>query len=483
MVVATGLCGALCFAPADAQEVSGAAAAAAIEQAMVSAIAEAEQSVVAIARVRRAGSEQLEFSVNRFGRLQLPEQPSPGTPEFIPNEYATGVVIGAEGLILTAHHVLRPDCDYWVTGPDRKIYKAVRIVGADPRSDLAVLQIAATGLKPIKFGDASTLKKGQIVIALGNPYAIAARDGQASASWGIVANLTRKDGPSPDAAPQNSRPALHQYGTLIQTDAKLNMGTSGGALLNLKGEMIGLTVSLAAASGYEQSAGFAIPVDETFRRAVKMLEKGSEVEYGFLGVGVESLAPAERITGRHGVRVVSVAPGTPAKRAGLLEQDVVTHVGGEEIFDRDQFMLSIGKLPSAASVMLRVDRNGRPLAIVVEELSKFYVGGEKIVTNPRPPWRGMRVDYVTASPHFQDWWQRGSVDPQGSVLITEVAEGSPAWNEGLRADMMISHVGGNRVATPREFLDSVAGQEGPVKLRLNLRTGEQPERTVPPDAS
>ena len=95
---------------------------------------------------------------------------------------------------------------------------------------------------PIKFGDATKLKKGQIVIALGNPYAIA-RDGQASASWGIVANLTRKDGPwlpEADERPGPARPTLHQYGTLIQTDARLNLGTSGGALLNLKGEMVGL---------------------------------------------------------------------------------------------------------------------------------------------------------------------------------------------------------------------------------------------------
>ena len=114
------------------------------------------------------------------------------------------MVVGADGLILTANHVLQEDCDYWVTTPDRKIYRVERIKGADPRSDLAVLQIEATDLVPITFGDASKLKKGQIVIALGNPYAIA-RDGQASASWGIVANLARKDGPSPEAT--NPKPA------------------------------------------------------------------------------------------------------------------------------------------------------------------------------------------------------------------------------------------------------------------------------------
>src|SRR5207342_2000310 len=104
----------------------------------------------------------------------------------------------------------------------------------------------------------------------GNPYAIA-RDGQVSASWGIVANLSRKAGPIPDeTSPAGVRnTSLHHYGTLIQTDAKLNLGTSGGALLNLKGEMVGLTTSLAAAVGYEQAAGFALPVDDAFRRAVE----------------------------------------------------------------------------------------------------------------------------------------------------------------------------------------------------------------------
>lgn len=467
--------------PAVGQQVTAVQAVAAIEEALVGAIARAERSVVAIARVRRIDDQPLDFSVNRFGRLQIPEQPSPGSPEFIPNEYATGVVVGAEGLILTAHHVLQPDCDYWITTPDRKIYKVTLVVGADPRSDLAVLQIDATGLVPITFGDASALRKGQFVIALGNPDAIA-HDGQVSASLGIVANLTRKDGPLPDASVQDVRPPLYQYGNLIQTDAKLNLGTSGGALVNLKGEMIGLTVALAAATGYEQSAGFAIRVDEAFLRAVKTLKKGLEVEYGFLGVGIGSLLLGERLKGRHGVRVQSVASGTPAKRVGLMTQDVITHVGGEEIHDRDHFMLSIGKLPAESSTILRVEREGRPLVIIVDELAKYYVGGEKIVTNPRPAWRGIRVDHVTASRHFRRWAERGQVDPQGSVVITEVDEHSPAWQEGLRPDMMISHVGGNRVATPKQFLDQVAGKSGPVKLRLNLHTGERPERIVPPDA-
>jgi S1-C subfamily serine protease len=452
-----------------------------MEEAMVSAIAGAEQSVVAIARVRRHDDEPLDFSVNQFGRLNLPERPSPGTPEFIPNEYATGVIVGSDGLILTAHHVLRNDCDYWVTLPNRRIYKVERIKAADPRSDLAVLEIDATDLTPIKFGDATKLRKGQIVITLGNPYGIA-RDGQASASWGIVSNLTRKDGPVPDAIDGNSKPALHQLGNLIQTDAKLNLGTSGGALLNLQGEMVGLTVSLAAAAGYEQAAGFAIPVDETFLRAVKTLKEGSEVEYGFLGVGVGTLNLADRQHGRFGVLVGSVAPATPAQRVGLMERDVITHVNGEEIHDQDRFMLNVGKLPADSTAILRVERDGRPLVLVVEELAKYYVAGNKVVTTRPLAWRGMRVEHVTASPTFKDLLNGGRIDPQGSVLVSDVEEDSPAWQEGLRPGMLISHVAGNRVSTPRQFLDQVSGQDGPVKLRLSAVPDDQAERVIGPEA-
>jgi S1-C subfamily serine protease len=465
---------------ADGQQVTGLQAAAAMEEVFIKAIAQSERSVVAIARVKRNSDDHQDEAPSLFNRLGR-AAPRPGDAEFIPNEYATGVVVGAEGLILTAHHVLREDSDYWVTTADRKTYKVNKIMGADPRSDLAVLSIEAEGLVPIKFGDASKLKKGQIVIALGNPYAIA-RDGQVSASWGIISNLARKDGPWPGREGQPTKPTMHQYGTLIQTDAKLNLGTSGGALLNLKGEMIGLTVSLAAALGYEQSAGFALPVDETFLRAVKTLKQGSEVEYGFLGI---SLPPPydTRSRGKVGVMVVDVLEGTPAERSLLQKDDFITHVNGQEIHDHDELLLNVGKLPPDASVRLSVERDGRSHAITIGELSKYPVTGNKVVTSRPPAWRGIRVDYVTASNNFATWANQRRLDPQGAVLVTEVQEYSPAWKEGLRPDMMISHVGNKRVATPKDFLDAVANQEGPVKLRLTLPPSERPVRTIEPDAS
>ena len=333
------------------------AVAVAIEGVLTGAIANAEKSVVAIARVRRNDRDDispLELRADPFGKFQIPQEHRPGDPEFIPNEYATGVVVDRHGLILTNFHVLGEDSDLYVTTVDRRVYPA-KIWAADARSDLAVLSIDAKDLVPIQFGDADHLKKGQFVVVLGNPYAIA-RDGQASASWGIIANLERKAPPQVD---ETSRSTLHQYGTLIQTDARLNLGTSGGAMLNLKGEMIGLTTALAAISGYEQAAGYAVPIDETFRRVVETLKQGREVEYGFLGVAPKSLRESDLAAGRRGVVVHDVVEGTPAKRFGLEAGDIITQVDERPIFDADGLVLQVGKKAHDAVVRL-LGRAQRP---------------------------------------------------------------------------------------------------------------------------
>ena len=303
------------------------------------------------------------------------------------------MVVDPRGLILTTYHVLGDESDYYVTTADRKVYKAT-VKGADPRSDLAVLAIDAADLTPITFGNAAELKKGQIVISLGNPYAIA-RDGQASAAWGIVSNLARKAPATPSESDPSGRPTLHHYGTLIQTDAKLNLGTSGGPLLNLKGEMVGLSVVLAATAGYEAAGGYAIPVDPTFRRAVETLKQGREVEYGFLGIQPTNLRPQEILAGLHGMRVGQVVPGTPAARYGLKAGDIVTAVDDTPIYDADGLVLNVGKLPAEAVTRLSVLRGGSPRTIEVT-LSKYAVHGKKIVTAADPAWRGLRVDYPTA---------------------------------------------------------------------------------------
>ncbi len=470
-----------------AQEgISGANLLAAIEAARAQIIAENERSVVAIARVRKNRTGELiglEPRPDPFGRRPVAAaDPKPTDPDFIPNEYGTGVVVGRRGLILTAYHVLGEDSEYYVTTHDRKVFQA-RIKAADPRSDLAVLapfdENLDIDLVPITLGDADGLRKGHFVIALGNPYAIA-RDGQVSASWGMVSNLARKAPLAPRRRESSGKPTLHHFGTLIQTDAKLNLGTSGGPLLNRRGEMVGLTVALAATAGYEKSAGYAIPVDRTFRRVIETLKTGREVEYGFLGIIPLNLAPAEIRQGLHGIRVDRVVPGTPAARDGLRPGDVVTAVGGRPIYEADSLVLEVGRLPVEAVARLSVIRDGRRRTIDVT-LSKYPVLGKKIITTRPAPWRGMQIDYPTALVDPDGRARSGLVFHDDGVIITEVEQATPAWEAGLRRGMRISQVGRTPVRTPRQFRAAVSGSTGTVQLRL-ADDDENPLRTVGPEA-
>lgn len=456
--------------------------ASALERTMTEVVARAEKSVVAIARVKDNSSEALnrEARPDPFGqRLTPPVVPSPTDPDFVPNDYATGVVVDRRGLILTTYQTLGENSTYYVTTHDHKTYRA-SIKGADPRSDLAVLAIDAADLTPIVFGDAAGLRKGKIVMALGNPFAIA-RDGQVSASWGIVANLARK-APMPDeadSAGRSTKTMLHHFGTLIQTDVRLNSGTSGGPLLNLRGEMIGLITSLPPVAGYEQAAGYAYPVDQTFRRAVELLKQGREVEYGFLGIAPESPTPDELLKGVQGARVRSLNVGTPAHRYGLKPNDLITSVNGIPIHDADGLVLEVGRLPVESVVRLGVVRDRDRLDVDVT-LSKYPVRGRKIITTPAPSWRGMRIDYPTAVPENAERPVAESSAFGRSVVVTEVEQGTPAWRAGLRPGMLISKVDQMLVRTPREFQTAVAGKSGPIQVVLAGGQGESPVRTVPP---
>ncbi|MBN1910065.1 MAG: trypsin-like peptidase domain-containing protein [Pirellulales bacterium] len=472
---------ALGAAEASAQQGRGLAVAASVENALVEAIGQAERSVVAIARVRKEQPGEvhsLEFRPDPFGRRSpVVGQPQPTDPDFIPNEYATGVVVDRRGLILTTYHALGQQSEYYVTTADRKVYRAT-IRGADPRSDLAVLAIDATDLTPITLGDASTLRKGRIVVALGNPYAIA-RDGQVSAAWGIVANLARKAPPTPGDFESAGKTTLHHFGTLIQTDAKLNLGTSGGPLLDLQGRMVGLVTALPPADGVDVSAGYAIPVDATFRRIVDALKQGREVQYGFLGVQPANLTSREVLAGMQGMRVLRVqpGPGTPAVRGGLQAGDVVTAVNGRPIHDADGLMLEVGRLPVETIARLSVIRDGRPMELRVP-LGKYPVRGEQIITSRPDPWRGLRVDYPTALVAPEHRRPGGVSYFEDAVLVVDVQRDSPAWTAGIRPGMYVSHVDSYPVNTPREFRARVAGRSGPVRLRLT--EDERPLRTIAP---
>lgn len=478
---------------AQAQQPSPLTTATALQQLITGAIERAEKSVVSIARVRKdqPPSQLLRPLPEAITERSL-QFSDPTDPKFVPTEFGTGVVIDAAGLILTNHHVLGDvrQADYFVW-LNRRPFRAT-VKAADPWLDLAILKVIDFNLEKADFkamplGDTGNLKKGQFVIALGNPYAIA-RDGRPSATQGIISNLQRQAPPPPQATrPADGRETLHHYGTLIQTDARLELGTSGGALVNLQGEMIGLTTSLAALYGYEREGGFAIPLDEDIRRAIEMLKTGRLPDYGLLGVEPAALALDARQRGQLGVRVRSVHDATPAKLAGFHEGDVITHLDRAEIADDLELIRRVsGQLadtPVTVSVLRGSDdrRAGRPLDIKVTLTKKRIDSArEAFATVSLPAWRGLRVEYATAAPLFAE--RSRDLDPAGCLGIIAVDRDSNAWNAGLRPGDFVSHVGKRRVTTPREFQDAIANQEGIVELRLTGVPRGSAMRSVPPEA-
>ncbi len=481
-IVASAVAAALTSPPALAEPAAaneGIAVLEAIEKTLGDVIAQAEPSVVAISRT--SPNEPPRDVGDLFQGLRIPLKIADEST------VGAGVIIDPAGLVLTQYLVVHEGDQHTVTTRDGQRWRA-SIKAADPRSGLAVLAIdtqvpplqrAGDPPKPqgkssfpaIRFGDADQLHKGQFVVAIGNPYAITS-DGQATASLGTVTNLARKLAPGTNwndaPGPNNDyRTTVHHLGTLIQTDAKLGWNAGGGALVNLRGELVGLTTTAATIAGHEQPAGYAIPINAPFRRVIDTLKEGKEVEYGLLGMGFGPGIDSNVALGRSNTTIGQVFPGSPAAHAGLQQGDVVTRVNDRPAHDVDDVQLIAGLMPPGAMVSIAYTR-GSNSASTQATLTKLAVPGNKIVTNRLPSWRGIQVDYSMAldAAQLAESIASGAYDPQGCVLVAEVDPDSIAENAGVRPGMFISHVGTQRVTTPDEFRTAVQGIGESFDIRL-----------------
>jgi S1-C subfamily serine protease len=438
---------------------------AALEDAIARAIARAEPSVVAISRARIPGVEE---TTAVRGKQQDPRQPlmldlpDLSDPDFLPmpGDFGSGVVVGPKGEIVTAFHVVRGAARIYVRAPNRQAFDA-EILAADPRSDLAVIAprampgVEPPRLTPLALGDAEKLRKGSFLVLLGNPYHTA-RDGRASASWGILSNTTRRIVPPRPELPEMRQMFQHQP-TLLQLDARLNLGMSGGAVVNLKGELVGISTTGGNAEGFDAQAGYAIPVDEMGRRVIETLRQGKEVEYGFLGIRLGE--GASNVVG-------PVEAGTPAAQGDLVIGDVILAVGDRPVNEESNLSLALGSAPVGQPIKLKVRRDGRELEKTVF-ISKYPVTGEVIATNRPAPWRGLRVDFtsVLGGTIFPEEKIRAMA--RGCVGVIEVEPDSPADRAGLRKGEVITHVAGKPVRSPAEFNAAVGSRKGAVVLETD----------------
>lgn len=480
-----------------------------LEQSLVDVIQSSEKSVVAISRKRRRSPPSV--SDPRFEAI--PDRDGPDDRnEFdrsgsAPNDFGAGVILRNDGLILTNYHLVKggpvlgeqkkpSESILSVRLANRQFYFAT-ILAADPRSDLAVIKIPVNGsltepVRPARLYNGEPLRKGQFVIGFGNAHAIGS-DGSASAALGIISNVTRTPGRSSDAMLDHdagTTKSIHQLGTLLHVDMRLNLGTSGGALVNPRGELVGITTPLAAFEGYERSAGFAIPIDARMLRVIHTLEEGMEVEYGFLGVGLmnvlspEGAAIVQRL-GRGGAAEINqVQRNSPAERGGLRDGDVVLKLNGNPVLSDRDLMRQVGMVAPGTMIELRVCHpeeadltdppKERTLTIEMGKCPAY--DDENIIAPVRryQPWRGLVVDYPTARQRFTPFPDRRTEIPW-AVLITERLPGSPAERAELQVGDFISHVDGQAVQTPKEFY-TIIKEKTAASVRLTV-VGTPP-RTV-----
>jgi len=365
-----------------------------------------------------------------FGEPQRPR-------EFTQQGLGSGVIVSKDGYILTNNHVVEDTTELTVVLSNRREFKA-KVVGTDPKSDVAVIRVDASGLPAITLGDSSRVQVGDFVLAIGSPFDPRL---QQTVTFGIVSATGR------------GNLGIADYGDFIQTDAAINPGNSGGALVNMRGELIGINTAIFS-RGVPANAGvgFAIPINMA-RDVMDRILKHGKVVRGYLGVSIqnidEALAEQFGLKDRQGAIVGDVVPDSPADRAGIQNGDVIIEFNGQKVNDRDHLRNLVGLTPPGTRVTLKLIRDGKERTVTaeLEELKEERAarGGEPV--EKEATLSGIQVDELTPS------YQRRFGLPRNltGVVITDVDEGSLAAEVGLQPGDVIQEINRQRINTVEDF--------------------------------
>ena len=409
-------------------------------------VKESAPAVVNIATKGEAEMPPHPFFDNPFFKEFFGDRPPPRPQPRQKRAAGSGVIVDAErGFLLTNHHVIDGADEITVTLTDRRTLEAT-LVGADPETDIALLKVEPEQLTAMPLADSDALLVGDYVVAIGNPFGL----GQ-TVTAGIVSAVGR------------SGLGIESYEDFIQTDAAINFGNSGGALINLEGELVGINTAIIARGGGNVGIGFAIPINMA-RGIMDQLLAHGEIQRGRIGVQIQDLTPdlAEALgtTHQQGAVVSQVVPGTPAEAAGLQPHDVVVEMNGAPVTGSSDLRNMVGLLRVGDAVRLTVVRDGESIQVdlAVGESGKVALGAGSGI----PQLEGAVFGPLTPSSPLHG-------DVKG-VLVVEVEADSPAWNAGLRKDDVIVSVNRRKVETPDDILQ-VVERTGPPRL-LNIRRGD-----------
>jgi serine protease Do len=390
----------------------------------------------------------------------------PGRPQ-TEREYSlgSGVIVNPDGYILTNNHVVSGASDIEVFTRDKKKFRA-KLVGTDPRTDVAVLKIDATRLPSLTLGDSSNLKVGDVVFAIGDPFGVGE-----TATMGIVSATGRGLGG-----------AIEHYEDFIQTDAAINPGNSGGALLDLHGDLVGInTAIVTGGSGGSQGVGFAIPIDMA-RNVMEQIVDHGKVVRGHLGVAIQSvdadMAKAFGLNQGGGALVADVTPGSPAAKAGIERGDIILELNGKPVNDPDDLSLHIAQTAPGSTVHLKLSRNGqtRDVNVTLDELSETTAASASGESGAAA-LRGVQVQNVTPAIARN----LGISASTSGVVITSVDPSSAAAAAGLEQGDVIQEVNRKPVRNVAEYDRALAGIHGQSILLLVTRGQATRYVVVQPD--
>jgi serine protease Do len=347
----------------------------------------------------------------------------------------SGIVLSPDGYIVTNNHVVKDATDIRVTLNDRRVLPA-KLVGADPMTDLAVIKVNASNMASLPWGDSTALHPGQTVLAFGNPFGF-----RFTVTRGIVSALNR-------ANPYSDDP--RKPGGYIQTDAAINPGNSGGALVDARGQVIGINTFLISPSGSFSGMGFAIPA-EIARPTVQTLIKYGKVDHAYIGVSITDVTPENakffHMDQTVGAVISQIEPDSPGAKAGLKIGDVITGVNGHQVSDAGHLQMIIGQERPGSKVNLELMRDGKTMTVpvTVDTLHGGRNGqssGNSSTEHGKARW-GIGLSNVT--PELREQLQLPG-EVHGAV-ITNVQPGSAADNAGLARGDVIVEVNRHKVET------------------------------------
>ena len=347
----------------------------------------------------------------------------------------TGFFLSEDGYLLTNYHIVENAVDIVVTALNGEEHKA-KVIGTAPRTDLALLQVDAKGAPYAILGDSAQLKVGEWVLAIGNPYGL-----EHSVTSGIVSAKGRQLGLGGN---------VPEYQDFIQTDAAINRGNSGGPLVNMQGEVVGITSNIFSPSGGSIGLGFAIPSNMAKKVVTQLKEKGRVIR-GRIGVSIKATPLTEddkdafKLKDKNGALINEVEKGSPAEKAGLKQYDVVIEVNGEKVKDSNDLKLKISNIEPGKKVDVKAIRDGKEqtFTVTVEELDPAET---KVEAKSSDKDLGFTVRELTPT-----LARRYGLETQEGLIITQVKNYSEADRKGLEAGDIILEVNRKKVSTVEEM--------------------------------